>query len=257
MYTFFVFENVVYVKTDKSPAFLCHNRFQFTHFGLFNIYFRVPECHQTFFLYAGQCFTGCPEKTFMSQTFAPPPVKLKPKQTVKLRDNSASKSSSLKKRKKKRKRMEDVTVVRNIMKPEPPKICLDCHYSCLTCSGPHDFQCLSCPPDAEIFNSSAKESFCYPSRIYPQISNATWFFRLYIVFFIIISLLLGVMLYFLLSCIFKKVGCCNKKSENSSLSSVSYNRLDNRETNVVREIHQAIFDRTDSESESDQEEIPA
>lgn len=46
---------------------------------------------------------------------------------------------------------------------EPPaKLCGACHFSCLRCFGPNDYDCMACAPDSEYTERAANESYCSP-----------------------------------------------------------------------------------------------
>lgn len=235
--------------------------------------FFPTECHQAFFLFGGQCYSKCPDKTFASRSFFEKHIQPKPKETITKFDSIEALSSSLKRSTKAHDKFDMLHYVkknpfyRNVMKPQPPKICLDCHYSCLTCSGPYNYQCVSCPDDARLVNltkgsSKVEDSYCYPIQVLPQIQSASWLFRLYVIFAIILTLVLGVILYFILSCLLGKFGmggCCRWGGKESG--SVSYNRLSNSEhysgqhknADIVKEIHSAIYDGSDSDNSGSDE----
>lgn len=144
------------------------------------------------------------------------------------------------------------------MRLDPPKYCKDCHYSCLTCSGPYLYECTACPSDAKLVtrtnDNNIKQTYCYPSHIIPEIENPVWLRRFYVLFGIIIFLSVCVLFYLIITKLLMK--CSNYKQKGSNASStVGYNRLGSAEeqsksgANVVKEIHSAIYD--DSESDSD------
>lgn len=46
---------------------------------------------------------------------------------------------------------------------EPPaKLCAACHFSCLKCFGPNDYDCMACAPDSMYTERAANESYCLP-----------------------------------------------------------------------------------------------
>lgn len=45
---------------------------------------------------------------------------------------------------------------------EPQKTCSPCHFSCLKCRGPNDYDCTACAPDSKFTKSGDAEAYCYP-----------------------------------------------------------------------------------------------
>ncbi|XP_044729476.1 furin-like protease 1 [Chrysoperla carnea] len=64
------------------------------------------------------------------------------------------------------------------------RVCEECHYSCLTCRGPNDFECTLCHEDSVLTNITATESYCYPALVAYKIHNTKWFYRTYIIMLI-------------------------------------------------------------------------
>jgi len=71
--------------------------------------------------------------------------------------------------------------------------CLSCYYSCQTCSGPSDSECLSCYGDAELDESSGDGKYCHNKNLVFKIfSSSRWYYVLsigFVVNFIIVVLL--------------------------------------------------------------------
>jgi len=71
--------------------------------------------------------------------------------------------------------------------------CLDCYYSCQTCSGPNDYECTSCYGDAELDESSSLGKYCHnKTLIFKIFSSSRWYYILsigFVVNFIIVILL--------------------------------------------------------------------
>jgi len=71
--------------------------------------------------------------------------------------------------------------------------CLDCYYSCQTCSGPNDYECMSCYGDAELDESSSLGKYCHnKTLVFKIFSSSRWYYILsigFIVNFIIVVLL--------------------------------------------------------------------
>merc|ERR1712055_1184427 len=71
--------------------------------------------------------------------------------------------------------------------------CLSCYYSCQTCSGSSDSECLSCFGDADLDESSGDGKYCHNKNlIYKIFSSSRWYYILsigFIVNFIIVVVL--------------------------------------------------------------------
>lgn len=60
---------------------------------------------------------------------------------------------------------EDFTNLDDITPQErsiPQKLCSLCHFSCLHCLGPNDYDCRACAPDSVHTVKSSSEAYCYP-----------------------------------------------------------------------------------------------
>lgn len=133
-----------------------------------------------------------------------------------------------------------------------PLICLPCHYTCATCSGPHNSQCVSCLDDAELYNDTGitTKVYCYPKTILPHINNANWHYKVNIGLSIVLFIISCVALYILVACLLRRCGFSYYKSN------VAYNKLASDEKKVSAfeiedEINQALKDSSDSESDDD------
>lgn len=141
-----------------------------------------------------------------------------------------------------------------------PLVCLLCHYTCATCSGPHYSQCLSCLDDARLFNMTDVEPkfYCYPNTVVPQIDNANWHYRLNVVLSIALLIVCFISLYFLTACLIKRWGgyCCggHYSTNLAHNSNIAYNKLavdekQHSEVEIEDEILHAIKYSSDSESD--------
>lgn len=60
---------------------------------------------------------------------------------------------------------EDFSDLEDIAQQErsiPQKLCSLCHFSCLHCLGPNDYDCRACAPDSVHTVKSSSEAYCYP-----------------------------------------------------------------------------------------------
>lgn len=124
---------------------------------LFTFHFYL-ECLQNTFLYESRCYTSCPERSYISSI-----INQRQKLIIPTDENDNEdagreiltppqklQSGSLRRR--------------AILFPQvqPQKSCAACHFSCLKCSGPNDYDCTACTPDSLLTEKSAKETYCAP-----------------------------------------------------------------------------------------------
>lgn len=123
------------------------------------IFFSVLECIPNMLLHNGTCLSKCPHKFYDSR-------------------NDLNQNA------------EETNF------PNSAK-CLECHYSCKTCTGSMDYQCTQCFPDALLYNASSIESYCYPSRILTEVISEKWYYRviLVVIAWCLLSLILGFVYY--------------------------------------------------------------
>ncbi|KAB7505085.1 Furin-like protease 1, isoform 1-CRR, partial [Armadillidium nasatum] len=64
--------------------------------------------------------------------------------------------------------------------------CEKCHYSCRTCSGPFDYHCSSCWPDALLYKQQNDEKYCHSKSIVEAYErSSSWITVILSVFFIL------------------------------------------------------------------------
>jgi len=78
--------------------------------------------------------------------------------------------------------------------------CIKCYYSCKTCNGPNDYQCLTCYGDATLEESSEApgQFYCFNNDLLQRVgSSSKWYYVLSIGFMVnfFIILVLGVYIY--------------------------------------------------------------
>lgn len=52
--------------------------------------------------------------------------------------------------------------MRSVTVKTPHKECAACHYSCLECRGPNDYECTRCTNEAQFRSTEFNQSFCVP-----------------------------------------------------------------------------------------------
>lgn len=218
--------------------------------------FSLPiECAKGLHLYDGRCHIRCPDGTYGSEvlmerssrrrnlTYFSEPVGLDKRDGLNVSKLTATEALD----------MEPLSDA----KRKSPLVCLPCHYTCATCSGPRNSQCLSCLDDAQLFSLSNAETtfYCYPNTAVPQINNAHWHYKLNVVLGVILSAFGLVGLYIFVTFIIKRFGCFSATNYSSNIK-VAYNKLavDDKYQSALEiedEIQKAIKYSTDSESEDD------
>lgn len=96
----------------------------------------------------------------------------------------------------------------------PQKLCSLCHFSCLHCLGPNDYDCRACAPDSVHTVKSSSEAYCYPVNNVRTTSFQTKIstnIMVFIGFISATSLIITLTIY----CLYKmyKKFCGNKKVE--------------------------------------------
>ncbi|XP_053997118.1 furin-like protease 1, isoforms 1/1-X/2 [Hylaeus anthracinus] len=76
---------------------------------------------------------------------------------------------------------------------ETKAVCAPCHYSCLTCSGPLDTECVTCHEDAELSNFN--DSQCILKDLTWTMQSTIWFYRMSILFAINLGVLMVAAIY--------------------------------------------------------------
>lgn len=137
---------------------------------------------QNTFLYEGRCYTACPERSYMVPER--PRTGNDDRLSMSLRDLSVERLPVV---------PELESSKRAIMKMVPQKLCAACHYSCLKCAGPNEYDCMACAPDSELTSSSADESFCLSISV-PVTENdhLAHINRTKLFFLILLAVLLGI-----------------------------------------------------------------
>ncbi|CAH4022485.1 unnamed protein product [Pieris brassicae] len=205
------------------------------------------ECAKGLHLYDGRCYASCPDGTYAGEILertsrrrnltileAGPPV------IKRQGDNKPTASEAL-----------DMEPNINYTSP---LICLSCHYTCATCVGPHNSQCSSCLDDAQIVNLTHVEPkfYCYPNIILPQLNDANWQYKVNVILSIVLFVCGLFVCYVLSTCLKKNYG---RNNYNDNIK-VAYKELaadDKHQSalDIEEEIHKAIIDGSDSESDDD------
>ncbi|XP_045511853.1 furin-like protease 1 isoform X1 [Pieris brassicae] len=205
------------------------------------------ECAKGLHLYDGRCYASCPDGTYAGEILertsrrrnltileAGPPV------IKRQGDNKPTASEAL-----------DMEPNINYTSP---LICLSCHYTCATCVGPHNSQCSSCLDDAQIVNLTDAEPkfYCYPNIILPQLNDANWQYKVNVILSIVLFVCGLFVCYVLSTCLKKNYG---RNNYNDNIK-VAYKELaadDKHQSalDIEEEIHKAIIDGSDSESDDD------
>ncbi|XP_077262499.1 furin-like protease 1 isoform X4 [Temnothorax americanus] len=81
--------------------------------------------------------------------------------------------------------------------------CTACHYSCLSCRGPTDADCITCHADSALMWSNGK-ALCVLSSISWKMQSTVWLHRLTVVFLINLGLVIVIIIYFVFTYIRKR-----------------------------------------------------
>jgi len=74
--------------------------------------------------------------------------------------------------------------------------CFQCYYTCQTCTGSDDYQCLSCYGDAELDNTLSGESYCRNKNLlFKVFSSSRWYYILSLGFLINTILIIVLLIY--------------------------------------------------------------
>lgn len=198
-------------------------------------------------MYNGQCYNHCPGGTYASE--------ITTERSSRRRNLTHFPESVVSKRQDgKFTAMEALDLEPAGAAIKAPLTCFPCHYTCGTCSGPHNNQCLTCLDDAQLFNLTDIEpkSYCYPNSVLSQISDANWHYRIIVALSVVLFVVIFISLYFLMSCIFKRYCCGGHFDSNLG----AYNKLaaDDKQQSAMEvedEIFKALKDYSESESEDD------
>lgn len=92
--------------------------------------------------------------------------------------------------------------------------CTACHYTCLSCKGPSDGDCVTCHTDS-IFMSSNGRALCVLSSISWKMQSTVWFRRLTVAFLVNLSVAIAIILYFVFTWYIRKRKSVHKYSKVS------------------------------------------
>ncbi|XP_024876146.1 furin-like protease 1 isoform X4 [Temnothorax curvispinosus] len=81
--------------------------------------------------------------------------------------------------------------------------CTACHYSCLSCRGPTDADCITCHADSALMWSNGK-ALCVLSSISWKMQSTVWLHRLTVAFLINLGLVIVIIIYFVFTYIRKR-----------------------------------------------------
>ncbi|XP_050451575.1 furin-like protease 1 isoform X2 [Cataglyphis hispanica] len=98
---------------------------------------------------------------------------------------------------------------------ESDVFCTACHYSCLSCKGPSDADCVTCHVDSVLTWSNGR-ALCVLSGLTWKMQSTEWFYRMTIVFLINLALMIVIIIYLVLA------WCIRKRKSVHMYSKVSY-----------------------------------
>lgn len=75
--------------------------------------------------------------------------------------------------------------------------CVNCHYSCLSCKGPSDADCITCHEDATLmWSDNAKR--CVLNNLSWKMQSTVWYYRMTVVFLINFTVMIVIVVYLVL-----------------------------------------------------------
>ncbi|XP_018053520.1 PREDICTED: furin-like protease 1, isoforms 1/1-X/2 isoform X1 [Atta colombica] len=92
--------------------------------------------------------------------------------------------------------------------------CTVCHYSCLSCKGPSDTDCITCHADS-MFTWNNGKSLCVLSSISWKMQSTVWFHRLTMAFLVNLGLMIAIIIYFVFTWYIRKRKSVHKYSKVS------------------------------------------
>ncbi|XP_012548749.1 furin-like convetase isoform X2 [Bombyx mori] len=206
------------------------------------------ECAKGLHLYNGRCYSRCPDGTYANE--------ISMERSSRRRNLTIFSEGSLSKRQDgslKSSALEALDMEPYANSTKDPLICLPCHYTCATCAGPHDSQCVSCLDDAELFNStdSVLKFYCYPKKVVSQISDVNWHYRLNVVLSLVLFCICFISLYFIISWTLKWFYGTNNYNSNIAYNKLSSDEKQQSASEVEEEIRLALKDYSEGETEDD------
>ncbi|EGI61972.1 Furin-like protease 1, isoforms 1/1-X/2 [Acromyrmex echinatior] len=92
--------------------------------------------------------------------------------------------------------------------------CTICHYSCLSCKGPSDADCIACHADS-MFTWNNGRSLCVLNSISWKMQSTVWFHRLTVAFLVNLGLMIAIIIYFVFTWYIRKRKSVHKYSKVS------------------------------------------
>lgn len=123
-------------------------------------------------------------------------------------------------------------------------VCSYCHYTCKTCSGPSDYQCVSCYGDASLRQTTKAESYCYPKAILPALETSRWFYWMFVAFSVNVTVLVMIMSYFIVCKLLQNFGCCIKYQHYRKM-----NCEDKLRDSLSKDKNSAVYNLSESDSD--------
>lgn len=81
--------------------------------------------------------------------------------------------------------------------------CVVCHYSCLSCKGPSDEDCITCHVDSVLTWSNGR-SQCVLDSLAWRMQSTVWFYRITVLFAVNLCLMIVVVIYLVLAWYIRK-----------------------------------------------------
>lgn len=168
------------------------------------------------FLYEGRCYTSCPERSYAVINGAGNRFVASSVEELIDTDTAAAK------------RVRPLVRRAIKMPDEPPpdettRLCLACHFSCLKCRGPNDYDCTACAPDSVYTERLTNATYCLPLGSISKLKRMYDDDRVYVVLLILVPALFILCFVLFISWLLRTKYCTTKNAADY----VQYNKIQN------------------------------
>ncbi|KAJ6633164.1 Furin-like protease 1, isoform 1-CRR [Pseudolycoriella hygida] len=177
---------------------------------------QTDECFQNTFLYEGKCYTACPQRSYMVPELA----------SISLRSQT-----------------------KRAIVPVPQKKCETCHFSCLNCRGPNDYDCTECAPDSVYTLKFLNESYCSSLNQQSPVHKTNVFGESTYVFLLILGPAIVVLIFVVVISFVIKSRCGESRKQDYTYDRIAFD-VQNDETEIrIEDIPINVSGGSDDESD--------
>lgn len=135
--------------------------------------------------------------------------------------------------------------------PIPQKQCETCHFSCLNCRGPNDYDCTECTPDSALTVKSSNESYCSTPNQQLPVNDPNTIGSTYVFLLILGPAIVVLIFVVIVSCVIKSKFCGESRKRDYVYDVINANDAWNDEEHQLRIEDIPINAGGGSEEESD------